>query len=72
MRTPVTTTLAAPPATPRPAFAPPVDLNHHGHYLHWGFVQISAANIVMLALIGVVFVAALFVPFPKPHGRDGK
>jgi hypothetical protein len=68
----MTTPVAAPPATPRPAFAPPVNLNGHGHYLHWGFVQISAANIVMIVLIGVAFVAALFVPFPKPHGRDGK
>lgn len=68
----MTTPLAASPATPRPAFAPPVNLNHHGHYLHWGILQISAANIVMIALIGVAFVAALFVPFPKPHGGDGK
>lgn len=74
MRTPVTTALAAAPATPHPAFAPPVDLNGHGHYLHWGFVQISAANIVMIVLIGVAFLAALFVPFPKPkpRGRDGR
>jgi hypothetical protein len=53
-----------------------VNLNGHGHYLHWGFVQISAANIVMIVLIGVAFLAALFVPFPKPKpkpkGRDGR
>jgi hypothetical protein len=72
MRTPVTPLLATAPATPHPAFAPPVNLNHQGHYLHWGFVQISAANIVMIALIGVVFVAALFLPFPKPNGGDRK
>lgn len=59
-------------STPHPAFAPPVNLNGHGHYLHWGFVQISAANVVMFLLIGVAFVAALFLPFPKPHGRGGK
>jgi hypothetical protein len=74
MRTPVTASLATTPAIPRPDFAPPVNLSGHGHYLHWGFVQISAANIVMIAFIGAVFLAALFVPFPKPKpkGRDGE
>ena len=69
MRTPVTTALAATPPLPRPAFAPPVNLNGRGHYLHWGILQISVANIVMIALIGLVFVAALFVPFPKPKPK---
>ena len=68
----MTTALAATPATPRPDFAPPVNLSGHGHYLHWGFVQISVANIVMIVLIGVAFLAALFLPFPKPKGRDGR
>lgn len=63
---------AIPATAPRPAFAPPVNLNGHGHYLHWGFVQISAANIVMIVLIGAVFLAALLLPFPKPKGRDGR
>lgn len=73
MRTDVTTALAAAPATvPRPAFAPPVNLNGQGHYLHWGFVQISVANVVVIAVIAVVFVLALFLPFPKPKGRDGR
>ena len=68
----MTASLATTPAMPHPVFAPPVNLNGHGHYLHWGFVQISVANIVMIVLIGVVFVAALFVPFPKAKGRDTK
>jgi hypothetical protein len=72
MRTPVTASPATTPAIPHSAFAPPVNLNHQGHYVHWGFVQISAANIVMIVLIGVAFVVALFVPFPKPKGRDGE
>lgn len=45
-----------------------IDLNGRGHYLHWGFVQVSAANVVIVAVILAVFVAALFLPFPK--GRD--
>ena len=73
MRTDVTTALAAPSATvPRPAFAPPVNLNGRGHYLHWGFVQVSVANVVLIAVIAVVFVLALFVPFPGSKGRDGR
>ena len=50
-------------------FAAPVDLNHTGHYLHWGVVQISVANFVVIVLMIVVFVAALWLPFPKGRRR---
>ncbi len=46
-----------------------VDLSHPGHYLHWGFVQISVANAVVIALMVVVFVVAVAVPF-RAGGRD--
>lgn len=73
MRTDVTIALAAPPATvPRPELAAPVNLNGRGHYLHWGFVQVSAANVIMIAVIVALFVLALFVPFPGSKGRDGR
>jgi len=40
-----------------------VDLSRPGHYLHWGFIQISVANgIVILAML-VVFALALLIPF---------
>ncbi|GAA2244507.1 hypothetical protein GCM10010430_27900 [Kitasatospora cystarginea] len=42
----------------------PVDLNHPGHYVHWGVVQISVTNLVVICLMVVVFVAALLLPFP--------
>ena len=48
--------------------AAPVNLNHPGHYVHWGVIQISVANLVVIALMVAIFVAALLVPFPK--GRD--
>ena len=48
--------------------AAPVNLNHPGHYVHWGVIQISVANLVVIALMVGIFVAALLVPFPK--GRD--
>ncbi|HXX89902.1 MAG TPA: hypothetical protein VEI83_06750 [Acidimicrobiales bacterium] len=40
-----------------------IDLNNTGHYLHWGFIQISAANLVVIALMVVVFVLAVVIPF---------
>lgn len=45
--------------------APPVNLNHPGHYLHWGVIQVSLANLIVVIAMIVVFVAALLLPFPK-------
>ena len=47
-----------------------VDLNHVGHYLHWGFIQLSVANAVVIGLMIVVFAAAIALPF-RP-GRRGR
>ena len=40
-----------------------VNLSHPGHYLHWGFVQLSVANFVVILLMVAVFVAAVALPF---------
>lgn len=48
-----------------------VDLNGPGHYFTWSFLQISAANLIMIAVIAAVFVAALLLPFPGRRGGDG-
>ena len=40
-----------------------VNLSHPGHYLHWGFVQLSVANFVVIVLMVAVFVAAVAIPF---------
>jgi hypothetical protein len=45
-----------------------ISLNGPGRYVHWGFIQISVANLVVIALIVVVFVAAVLVPFPRRSG----
>jgi hypothetical protein len=45
-----------------------VNLNHTGHYLHWGFIQISVANVVVILLMVAVFVAAIAIPF-RSGGR---
>jgi hypothetical protein len=49
--------------------AAPIDLNHTGHYVHWGVIQISVANLVVIVLMVVVFVTALLLPFPKGRRR---
>ena len=49
--------------------AAPVNLNHPGHYLHWGVIQLSLANLVVIAVMVAVFVLAVLLPFPKGRGR---
>lgn len=41
------------------------DLSHPAHYLHWHFFQMSVGNVIVIALMIVVFVAAILIPFPK-------
>ena len=48
-----------------------IDLGGNGHYIQWGFIQISVANLVVILLMIVVFVLAIFLPFPR-HGRRGR
>jgi hypothetical protein len=43
-------------------------LGGHAHFLHWGVVQISLANLVVIVLMLVVFALAILAPFP--HARD--
>ena len=44
------------------------NLNGTGHYIHWGVIQISVANLIVILVMIALFVAAIVVPFPK--GRD--
>jgi hypothetical protein len=48
-----------------------VNLNGSGHYVHWGFIQISVANLVLIGLMVAVFIAAILVPFRR-HGGGGQ
>ncbi len=45
--------------------AAPVNLNHVGHYVTWGVIQVSVANLVVIATMVVVFLLALLLPFPR-------
>jgi hypothetical protein len=38
-------------------------------YLHWGFILISIPNLIVIGVMVVLFLLALFAPFPS-H-RDG-
>ncbi|HLI72487.1 MAG TPA: hypothetical protein VKU86_01315 [Acidimicrobiales bacterium] len=44
-----------------------IDLDHVGHYLHWGFIQLSVANAVIIGLMVVIFVVAIALPFRAGH-----
>ena len=44
------------------------DLNQPGTYLHWSIFEISVANLVVIAVMVVIFAAALLLPFP--HTRQ--
>ena len=41
-----------------------VGLDGTGKYLHWGVVQLSLANLIVVVVIAVLFVAAILLPFP--------
>ncbi len=40
-----------------------------GSYLDWGVVHISVANLVVIAIMVVVFLLAVLVPFHGPGSR---
>lgn len=40
-----------------------------GTYVHWGVVQVSVANLVVVAAMVVVFALALLLPFPRDRHR---
>ena len=48
-----------------------VDLNRPDHYIHWGFIQMSMANLLLIALMILVFVAAILIPFRSHRGQGG-
>ncbi|HUX04673.1 MAG TPA: hypothetical protein VMV53_07200 [Acidimicrobiales bacterium] len=46
-----------------------VPLNNYGHYLHWHFIYLSVANLIVILLMVATFVAALLLPFPGRNRR---
>ena len=46
-----------------------IDLNSPGSYVHWNIFTISVANLVLIAVMVVIFGAALLLPFPGRRRR---
>jgi Cytochrome b(N-terminal)/b6/petB len=44
-----------------------INLNQPGSYLNWNIFTISVANLVLIAVMVVIFGAALLLPFPGRH-----
>lgn len=42
-----------------------------GRYVHWGVIQISLTNLLIIVAMVVLFVIALLAPFPKGKQRNG-
>jgi hypothetical protein len=42
-----------------------VGLGGKPHYIHWGWFQISAANVAVIVAMLLVFAVALLAPFPR-------
>ncbi len=52
---------------PSHLFTAPVNLNHPDRYFRWGIVVISLANLIVIAVLIALFIAALAVPFMRPR-----
>jgi hypothetical protein len=47
------------------------NLNHPAHVVHWHFIELSVANVIVIALMLVVFALAIALPFPGAARRRG-
>ena len=43
-----------------------------GSFVHWGVIQISVANLVVIGVMLAVFGLALLVPFHRPTAVPGR
>jgi len=48
-----------------------VNLEAPGYYIHWHFIQISVANLIVIGLMLLVFVLAILLPFPRHRSKGG-
>jgi hypothetical protein len=42
-----------------------IDMNQPGSFMHWSIFYVSVANLVLIAVMVVIFGAALLLPFPR-------
>ena len=50
--------------------AGPIDLSKPGSFVHWSIFTVSVANLVLIAVMVVIFGAALLIPFPRATVRE--
>jgi len=53
---------------PPPVLA--INMNQPGSFVHWSIFYVSVANLVLIAVMVVIFGAALLLPFPKGHSIE--
>jgi hypothetical protein len=47
-----------------------MNMNQPGTFLHWSIFTVSLANLVLIAVMVVIFAAALLIPFPRGHRSE--
>jgi hypothetical protein len=47
------------------------NLNHPAHVVHWHFIRLPLANVIVIGVMFVVFLAAILLPFPGAARRRG-
>jgi hypothetical protein len=45
------------------------NLNHPAHVVHWGFIKLSLSNVIVIAVMLIVFAMAIALPFPGAAAR---
>ena len=67
----------SPPLSAARLSSAPINLNHPDTYVHWSFILISVANLVVIAIMFALFFAAIALPFlrtprvaPAPEKHD--
>ncbi len=48
------------------------NLNHHATYVHWHFITLSLSNVILIAVMFVVFALAIALPFPHHEGAGSQ
>jgi hypothetical protein len=49
--------------------AAPINLHHTPAFFHWGVIQISVANFIVICIMLALFILAILLPFPKGRRR---
>ena len=47
-------------------------MNNPSHFLHWSFIDITLANLIVIAVMVVIFGLALILRFPHAQERSAR